>query len=400
MDFFFRCANIHLSVINGQTKSWNDVLRTIYNAGTLKRLCSTWVLLLAFIGVDASTPRPLVVGYVFGSSLLDVSKIDVTRLTHINYAFAVITDNQVVPSKANQFDAQNLQALHALKQRNPDLKILISIGGWSGSGGFSDAAYTPENRATFVASALEYMQRYQFDGIDIDWEYPGQIGAGNPFRVEDKQNFTAMLKELRMALDALSATTQIHYPLTIAAAAGASFIANTEMNIAAQYLDFVNIMTYDFTGSWSMETGHHTNLFASKMGKGSRMDSNKGVALLIAAGVPVEKLVLGVAFYGKSWILTQPDARGLNQTASSFYKELRYTAIEDTMLSDSGYRKYWDKQAKASYMYNEKTNVFVTYESPRSIKHKMRYIRKEGLRGVMFWEYFGDTQGRLLRKMR
>ncbi|MBP9077403.1 MAG: hypothetical protein KBG02_11125, partial [Haliscomenobacter sp.] len=126
--------------------------------------------------------KKLVIGYVFGRKPLDMTLIDAHKLTHINYAFAVIEGTEVVPSNGNRHDSINIPALIALKRQNPDLQILISIGGWGGSGAFSDAALTPESRSAFTRSAISYMQRWGFDGIDIDWEYPGQPGAGNPYR--------------------------------------------------------------------------------------------------------------------------------------------------------------------------------------------------------------------------
>jgi chitinase len=369
----------------------------------MKKVClSTFYLLVALLATAQSQPhKKAVIGYVFGSRLLDVSQIEAHRLTHINYAFAVIVENEVVPSPGNRYDEQNIPALQALKRQNPDLKILTSIGGWGGSGGFSDAALSPESRAAFTRSALAFMQRHQFDGIDIDWEYPAQPGAGNPYRAEDQQNFTLLMQSLRNALDSLAAAqSRKPYLLTIAAAAGQRFIDLTEMSQVARYLDFATIMSYDFTGAWSKETGHHSNLYASKIGKGSTMDGAKSAELLITAGVPADKLALGAAFYGKAWAMPNTESKGLYQTALRFEREYRYHQVRDSLIAQAGYKRFWDKDAKAHYLFHPSAQVFVSYESPRAIRHKMRYIRRRGLKGVMFWEYFGDPAGDLLKQMR
>ena len=145
---------------------------------------------------STSSPKPVVVAYVFSqNNLIQPGEIAAQKLTRINYAFANVRDGKVV----NGFDAddKNLAALVALKQENPSLTVLVSIGGWLWSGNFSDVALTKESRKVFIQSAVEFVERYKLDGVDIDWEYPGQIGAGNHFRPVDKQNYTLLLKELR-----------------------------------------------------------------------------------------------------------------------------------------------------------------------------------------------------------
>lgn len=367
-------------------------------SGFLLILCLTGIVCWSFILPERE--KPFVVAYVFGNKQVDPSLIDPRDLTHINYAFAVIEGNEVVPSRANGLDSVNIPALLSLKKINPELKILISIGGWGGSGGFSDAALTEESRAIFTRSAIRYMLDHGFDGIDIDWEYPGQAGAGNTHRPEDKANFTLMLQDLRQSLDALAREKgKPKYLLTIAAGAGQRFLDFTEMGKAQEYLDFVTLMTYDFSGSWSTHAAHHTNLFPSVAGKGSDIDAAKSVELMRKSGVPANKLLLGAAFYGRGWNLKSPDGRGLNQEAASFYRDFRYHTIRDSLIATAGYARYWDRAAKAPYLFHPDASIFVTYEDGKSIHHKMRYVRREKLRGIMFWEYFGDKGQELVKKM-
>src|SRR6185503_20086693 len=141
--------------------------------------------------------------------VVDPAAIAADELTHINYAFANIADGRVVEGFKN--DAENFRVLAALRRRHPHLKLLVSVGGWTWAGGFSDAARTPESRRRFVQSAVEFVRRHDLDGFAVDWEYPGLPGYGNPHRPEDKQNFTALMAELRAALDREGASRRRHY---------------------------------------------------------------------------------------------------------------------------------------------------------------------------------------------
>jgi chitinase len=150
----------------------------------------------------APTPRPYVItGYVFArGAALTPDQIDPTKLTRINYAFSnILNGRMVIGSPA---DAQNFALLRSLRNRNPNLTVLVSVGGWLWSTNFSDMALTRDSRAIFEDSVMQFLTRYDLDGLDIDWEYPGMPGAGHPFRPEDKHNFTALLGELRERFDA------------------------------------------------------------------------------------------------------------------------------------------------------------------------------------------------------
>ena len=140
--------------------------------------------------------RFVVAGYVFPrNTVLQPDRIDARGLTRINYAFAGIQDGRMGPGAGT--DEQNFALLTGLRKANPSLTVLVSVGGWLGSAGFSDVALTAQSRKAFVDSAVDFLKRYGLDGLDVDWEYPGMPGAGNPFRAEDKQNFTLLLEDLR-----------------------------------------------------------------------------------------------------------------------------------------------------------------------------------------------------------
>lgn len=336
----------------------------------------------------SDTRQYKLVGYVSGSRMdVEESKIDANKLTHINYAFANIIDGKVVEGNAS--DEQKLKKLNELKQVNPDLKILISVGGWSWSGGFSDAALTPTSRELFAQSSVDFMLRHQLDGIDLDWEYPGLPGAGNIHRPEDKENFTLLLALIRSKLNTLPSGEK--YLLTIASAASQQYLDNVDIVGIIKYLDFVNIMTYDFHGGWEPQTGHHTNLWPSEAdSSSSKRSASIAVNEHLKAGIPSSQLVLGVAFYGRGWKGVTPNNQGLSQPAKEGF-ELSYKAAMDSLENGNGYERFWDESAKAAYLWNSEGATFITYEDEASLKSKMKFIKDKRLGGAMFWEYHADN---------
>lgn len=261
--------------------------------------------LVVILAGCATSPRVApkqyrIIGYI--THRTDIERIDATKLTHINYAFAKVRGDDYVAFEDSDA-AANLGRIRDLKKINPRLQILLSIGGW-GAEWFSDAALTSDARCRFSSSAIALMDQYDLDGLDIDWEYPGQPGAGNRFRAEDRENFTALLAELRYELDLLGAPRGRHYLLTIASSGGRYF-DHTEMDRVNAYIDWFNVMTYDFVAGWSRVTGHHAGLLGT--GKPRVPASAEGfVAQHLAAGIPPDKIVVGVPFYGKwfRWVTT------------------------------------------------------------------------------------------------
>lgn len=345
----------------------------------------------------AADNRMKIIGYVFGSRNPDIENIDAHKLTHINYAFANLIDNEAVLERSS--DVSNLSRLNALKEKNPDLKILVSVGGWSWSGNFSDAALTPESRLHFAESVVEMIREHQLDGIDLDWEYPGQTGAGNVHRPEDKENFTLLLRAVRKQIDKLSdekgRTGTDRYQLTIATGSNRFYFEHTEMDKAQRYLDFINVMAYDFHGEWTPVTGHHTNLFPSG-GEAQRNSAVNAVNLHLEAGIPVEKLVLGVAFYGRGWAGVNPVNRGLFQPYEESLPGVGFGDLKAGYIDRNGFQKFWDDEAKAPYLWNEEERIFYTYDDEMSLQYKADYIKSEGLTGVMYWEHARDPDEILL----
>lgn len=310
------------------------------------------------------------------------------QITHINYAFANIKDGMVV--EGNPSDTETFKKLNKLKEVNEHLKVLISVGGWGWSGGFSDAVLTSASRQLFANSAVDFMLRHKIDGIDLDWEYPGLIGNGNEHRPEDKENFTEILKLLRKKLDSLS-TEKNNYLLTIATGAFQQYLDHTNMQEAHKYLDFINIMTYDFYGGGDRMTGHHANLeVTGRDDYKPPRSAQLAVEQHVKAGIPVNKIVLGVPFYGKWWKGTQPLSKGLYRPTTGQTGTYNYKNLVDSLENNTGFEAYWDNSAKAPYIWRKKDSLFITYENPKSIQLKVDYVKNEQLGGIMFWQFNGD----------
>ncbi|MBW6499112.1 MAG: glycoside hydrolase family 18 protein [Bacteroidales bacterium] len=341
--------------------------------------------------------QKFIIGYVFpGNRVMDESEVDGSFLTHINYAFANIIDGQIVEGYPT--DSMNFSILRQIRDKNPGLQLLISVGGWGWSGGFSDMALTPESRAVFIESAIEFLKRHDLNGLDLDWEYPGLPGNNNIHRPEDKENFTALLRECRQALDEIQGENK-HYLLTIAAASFQAYFDNTEMDVVADYLDFINIMTYDFVGEWGNITGHHTNLHTPDFDPLGMSVANS-VDLFNQIGIINEKLLIGAAFYGRGWQEVNPENNGLGQPGKGLQGvNLNYYSIVQNYLSDPAYQQLWDTSALVPFLWNPEEKIFITYENPVSIREKGKFVKENGLKGIMFWQYFGDYEKELLKSM-
>jgi chitinase len=309
----------------------------------------------------------------------------------------------------------NFGQLMRLKAAKPDIKILPSFGGWTLSDPFYTLANNATHRQTFVNSVIAFLKEYSlFDGVDIDWEYPGGGGAnpdlGSP---DDYEAYADLMHDLRQALDGLEQETGRSYLLTSAVGAGPDKINAVNYQRAAQYLDYVFAMTYDFYGAWNGELGHHAALYAAAEQKHVGFDGASGITNLINAGVPASKLVLGVAKYGRGWI----NVSGVNPDESPFINgvgggphpgtwesgNLDYRDIANNYLSSdeqgkNGYTYFYDEQAQAPYLWNANSQRLITYDNKRSAKAKGQYAIDHNLAGLFSWEIDADN-GDILNSM-
>ena len=354
------------------------------------------------------------------------------KITHVNYAFANIGDDgriaigdpyaaidRAYPGDTweQPYRGTYNQLNNVLKAQYPHLKTLISVGGWTWSGKFSDVAETPESRQIFAESCVEFIRTYNFDGVDIDWEYPVCCGlSGNTYRPEDRENYTFLAEELRTQLDTAGAEDGREYLLTIAAAGGVDKLENYELAELASHLDWVNTMSYDFMGTWDLSlTGHHSPLYANPANPSPNpnvrdfYNAHESISPWLDAGVAADKIVMGVPFYGRAWGGVNSDNNGLYQSAtlvppgtwddwSSGATGMNdYTEIA-SFIASGNYFRFWDDVSKVPWAWSPTSHGghFITYDDPESIQLKMDYIKENGLGGAMFWEVTADREAELL----
>ncbi|WP_046505565.1 glycosyl hydrolase family 18 protein [Paenibacillus riograndensis] len=307
----------------------------------------------------------------------------------------------------------NLKQLWKLKEKNPNLKTVISIGGWTWSNRFSDVAATAATREVFANSAVDFIRKYHMDGVDLDWEYPVSGGlAGNSYRPEDKQNYVLLLQKIREKLNAAGTADGKTYLLTIASGASPAYVQNNNLSGIAAIVDWINIMTYDFNGSWNTTTGHNSPLYydpaaaSSGLTDPENFNIDKAVTSYLANGVPANKLVLGLPFYGRGWGGAPGTGNGQYQVSAGISStgtwekgNYDFWDLEANYINKNGYTRYWNNTAKVPYLYNPTTQTFISYDDAESIGYKTSYIKTKGLAGAMFWETSGDRNKTLQTKL-
>ena len=326
----------------------------------------------------------IVLGYANNEALPGVTAEDTRKLTHMNLAFGVIKDGLLDMSGLTNWDC-----VKNFRVWNPDLKLVLSVGGW-GAGGFSNMAMTEEGRRAFAASCLEVVEQNNLDGIDIDWEYPCSPLAEIDYDPKDKENYTLMLQALR---DALGADRIV----SIAVGAGEYFVEGTEMDKVAKIVDYVQLMTYDMRSGFTHQSGHHASLGLTK-GDTTNTSTRGIVELFHEAGVPYEKLVVGAAFYSRQFDGVPNVNNGLLQTAETIgMYGPSFGELTEEYRKAGNYTEYWDEDAEAHYLWNGST--LISYESPEAIRRKCLYVKEKGLLGIMYWEHGCDPERVLLTVM-
>ncbi len=316
----------------------------------MKRLLALLIVLLPCLvsSCDKEADK-VIVAYV--TSWTEVMP-DPFLMTHINYAFGHVTDSFDGVRVDNE---DRLRRIAALREINPELKVVLSVGGW-GSGRFSEMASSEENRLSFAADCRRVVDEFGLDGIDIDWEYPTQPGPGISHSPDDTENFTLLMRDIREAVgdDKL---------LTIATIASAEHI---DFKACVKYLDMVNMMTYDMGDP----PYHHSALYPSE--HTDWLTTSQGVQAHLDAGVPAEKLVVGMPVYGRGPV------------------EFREMIMEPGCVKPP-YSEQWDDVAKVPYIADADGNLVYCYDNVRSLEIKCRYLLEKGLRGAMYWEYGNDN---------
>ena len=375
-----------------------DLIRR--TAAALAAACMAALLLGTPTGAEQRTYQAggEVVGYYAGWAAYQgytPDQLPAEHLTQINYAFARIDPDTLTIALENPaHDKKNLAALRKLRQQNGHLKLLISVGGWSDSQHFSDAAATAARREAFAASCVDFVVAQGLDGVDLDWEYPVSGGApGTIHRPADKQNFTKLLQELRTQLDRQGRRDGKDYSLTIAGAAGSWYLNQIEAVKVADIVDHIFLMGYDLHGPWDTSADFNAPLYtpsgASPQEKSSIADS---VQAYLDKGIPVEKLVLGMPLYGYAYQGVSSQNNGLYSTYTSA-KSVSYRTLKKNYLSNAAYRQYRHQEAQVPYLYGSRT--FISYDDAESLAAKAALARSRDLGGIGFWELSQDDGGEL-----
>lgn len=372
-----------------------------------------WIAALAFTAAlaQAQQTRPVVGTYILAERGVDVvEQLQPGRVTHLLYAFLLVCgegerkqEAEACQGKPNfsiaphDDQARFSGAFERLKARDPGVQVLASVGGWGGSDPFFHLAATAEGRATFVKHAVDWLRAHPvFDGLDIDWEHPGSNGAANGIQLgskADAENYVLLMQDLRKALDELGRDQGHdigkHYLLTTAIATTRDALARMAMGRAAPSLDLVFMMTYDFAGPWTKKAFHHTALRSPKPGDDISLEAS--VANLKREGVPANKLVAGVAMYGRGFDGVKPNG----SYAKPWPNEDGSVAFKD-IDSLTGMKAHFDKKTQSWAMVGN--GRYVGYDDPRAVKAKVAFAKKAGLAGVFAWELSQDN-GEILGAM-
>lgn len=370
-------------------------------------LCLCGFVLSLWAGPSAAdTARPVVGTYILAERGVDVvEQLKPGRVTHLLYAFLLICgEGQRPQDQAACADRPAFSiaphadqgifsaAFERLKARDPQVQVLASVGGWGGSDPFFHLAATAQGRAAFVQHALAWLRAHPgFDGLDIDWEHPGSNGAANGVPLgspDDGERFVQLLQDLRAGLDGLGRETGRRYALTVAINTTKEQLRRMPMGRAAQSLDLVFMMTYDFAGPWTPRVGHHTPLRSARPGDDRSLTA--ATADLRAEGVPAAKLVAGVAMYGRGFDGVKPDGHYAkpwpNDDGSVAYKDI--AGLKLTRQFDRR-TQAWSLVGKGRY---------VGYDDPRAVRAKVAFAKQQGLAGVFAWELSQDN-GEILDAM-
>ncbi|HTE09913.1 MAG TPA: glycoside hydrolase family 18 protein [Chitinophagaceae bacterium] len=345
------------------------------------------ILLLAMISIiglhstaqKTSSKKPIaVIAYYAGRTTM-IDSFEVEKLTHLIFCFCHLKGNKL--SVGNARDSATIQRMVALKSRNPGLKIILSLGGWGGCQTCSPVFITKKGRREFARSVRDLNNYFGTDGIDLDWEYPAIEGfPGHAYSPEDKPAFTMLVKQLRRKLGKKN-------EISFAAGGFAKFIdSSLEWKKVMKKVDRVNLMSYDLVSGFSMVSGHHTPLYSTPHQKES---TDNGVQMMLGAGVPAGKIVIGAAFYGRLFEVTDTVNNGL-YLPGKFAHGFSFSRIGDSLSTANGFVQYWDSIAHAPYAFNIQRRLLATYDDSVSVQLKAKYVIKNNLNGIMFWQLADD----------
>jgi chitinase len=316
------------------------------------------------------------------------------KITHLNYAFIEPKSNGTVQlGVTGDSDPELLGKIREMSQKHQETSFMFSISsGWY-SGRFSDAALTAERRERFARTAIEIMRTYDFDGIDIDWEYPD-----GTIRESDPHHLTLLLQEIRRQLDEMGRKDGRRYELSMAAAPIPSNIDPLEVDRIRNYLDHINVMNYDFHGGWSAVSSFNAPMYTAPDAPNPNPLLTADHAMRYWADQPIsrEKLVFGTPFYGRMFENVRNENHGLFQPFDGA-GSATYSEIQTNIKRKPHYQYHWHPQARVPWLYSEKDDVFISYDDRHSIMEKTKYVDDNGFGGMMCWELSQDHTNTLVK---
>jgi len=370
-----------------------------------------------------------------------MSDVPWDKITHFNYAFIDIDlQNGVLQLFDSHAADINLPKIREYGVRYPNVTTMISIGGWSRSAGFRNAAATPTNRQRFADSCVDFIRRWGFGGVDVDWEYPTARRDGDKIDnpndqgtpnadISEAETFPLLLKAIREALDRAGQQDGRYYPLTAAVSINPNITNVVRPDTYAQYLDFINLMSYDMHGAWESVTGHHSPLYPNPFAPHGELErtyfnTNAAMKHFESFGIHPNKLVLGVPFYTRGWGQVSKDYPIRNVMHNGHLVDLpglfaaappesvkgewdggrnagtsSFDFAEDVLIGQRGFIKYRDPWARVPYLYNESLGQMFTYDDEISVREKSEYVNQNNYGGIIIWDLSGNRDGRLLRIM-
>lgn len=351
-------------------------------------------------------PKLKTIGYFPGwsgyGSAYSVADVPGDKLTHVIYSFANISESGEIAVGDVRLDVEGIndrpgqfEQFAALKKRHPKLRCLICVGGWTWSERFSDMAATPQSRRRFAKSAVIFLRKYKFDGIDIDWEFPVKGGEpDNRHRPEDKQNLTLLIQELKQQFAAEGRGWTVTAAIDITPA----HYSNLDLKGLGTHADWLHLMAYNMHGTWSNVTNFHTALHpvrADPNAPAVKAGTNIAAAIdeFIRQGVPARKLVVGGALYGRVFRGVTRDENGLFQEFDSTSTEPSGIPFREiTALKKDSWKRHWNREARVPWLFNSKERVMITYDDSQSLREKAKFVRDRKLGGMMLWSLSSDDK--------
>lgn len=324
--------------------------------------------------------KPNVIAYYTGGGGTLIDSFPIEKISHLIYSFGHLKGDSMNIHSAK--DSALISKMVALKKRNPDLKVMMAMGGWSACANCSEVFSRANGRKTFAKTTKKLLDFFNADGIDIDWEYPAVMGyPGHKYTEDDKHNFTLLIKELRKTL---GKKTEISF-----AAGGTKNCIDScfEWDKVMPLVNRVNLMSYDLVGGYATQSGHHTALYSTKE---MPLSADYAITELIKLGVPANKIALGAAFYARIFENSTDANLGLYQP-TKFVGGVSFKNFGTQFTEEKGYKYYWDEIAKAPYYYNAAAKRMATLDDPKSISLKTKYVIEKKLNGIMFWELTDDA---------